>query len=377
MDEFTRAKDEFTKEVALRQQHENTIAQLRHQVTVYQQARMLSTREFNTLSKEELDRAAQLRYDLERTCKELQSFRDTLSADIANLYKQKQAGLARLVVTFLLDNHLLIQFSFSTNGSTSKGEELAKALSTEIKSLIAERDSLKAETRQLGKIRDEVINEMIMLNTQNAELTSMNNDLSRRVTEREREAAAVMAGTSFLHPAASVSSELKSSSSSPPPPAAPPMQREPSEASIIVGGQRKVTSRDSFNGTQAPKLFKVKKNAVNMLTRFNKSNRTEPSLSNDGGKGGSFYNLSNASVSSQSLSTYVEPPRRDARQGSKQSQTSVHHGSHSFQPTSFLRPVKCGVCSEKIWGLSEYRCQGKCKQEFCVRRLHKANNNSN
>lgn len=100
MDEFTRAKDEFTKEVALRQQHENTIAQLRHQVTVYQQARMLSTREFNTLSKEELDRAAQLRYDLERTCKELQSFRDTLSADIANLYKQKQAGLARLVVTF-------------------------------------------------------------------------------------------------------------------------------------------------------------------------------------------------------------------------------------------------------------------------------------
>lgn len=227
---------------------------------------------------------------------------------------------------------------------------------------MAERDSLRAETQQLSKIRDEVINEMIMLNTQNAELTSMNNDLSRRVTEREREAAAVMAGTSFLHPSASVSSEYKSSSSnsfsstSPPPLQPPPMQRESSETSII-GGQRKVTSRDSFNGTQAPKLFKVKKNAVNMLTRFNKSNRTEPSISNDGGSKTSFYNLSNASVSSQSLA-YVEPARRDARQGSKQSQTSVHHGSHSFQPTSFLRPAKCGVCGEKIWGLSEYRCQG-------------------
>ena len=223
-------------------------------------------------------------------------------------------------------------------------DEHHKALLQEIKSLWVERDSLKEESEKLTRVRDEVINEMVILNTQNAELNSMNNDLSRRVTAREREAAAVMAGTSFLNPTSSTSTELPSPGG---------MQRKSSETSMDI---QSVASRDSFNGTQAPKLFKMKKSPFNRFAASGgmKPSKTDPALSTSAESNNGPYNLSNASVSSQSLFDYS---RREVRQGSKQSQASVQ-GAHSFQPTPFLRPVKCSVCYEKMWGLSEYRCQG-------------------
>lgn len=185
---------------------------------------------------------------------------------------------------------------------------------------------------------------MVVLNTKNAELSSMNNDLSRRMTEREREAAAVMAGTSFLYPTASTSNELPTVG----------RQRKSSEASLDT---RKVAARDSFSGaTSAPKLFKMKKGA-NVFQRFGyKSNKVaDPSVAEDENQTGSPYKLANASSSSMSLATNYEPIRREREQSQG---SSVGNGTHSFQPTPFLRPVKCNVCSEKMWGLSEYRCQG-------------------
>ncbi|KAF7725555.1 hypothetical protein EC973_009510 [Apophysomyces ossiformis] len=321
LDEFSRAKEEFAKESALRQQHEYTIYELRQQITALQNAKS-SAEEHVPMAKKELDRMETARAELEKTCNQLRECRTSLAKEIEDLAKQKQAGL---VSDLELNSHL---------------ETQQKALTVEIHSLTSERDSLRCELQELNKARDDVVHEMIMLNTKNAELTSMNNELSRRVIEREREAAAVMAGTSFLYsPSTSPSTELHSPTS---------MQRKSSETSTVIP---KTASRDSFNGTVSPKMFKIKKKA-NMFGKLGKSPKTD--VYGDG-RSSSLYDLSNANGSCQSLLM----DERKERQGSKQSQDNNCTGPHSFQPTSFLRPVKCGVCNEKMWGgRSEYRCQG-------------------
>ncbi|KAG0178256.1 hypothetical protein DFQ29_003721 [Apophysomyces sp. BC1021] len=320
--EFSRAKEDFAKESAVRQQQEYTIIELRQQLAALQHAKSPVT-ETTSMAKKDIDFLSSIRVELEKTCNELKEYRAVLVQEVEELAEQKQAGLV------------------SASNSTSHLEIQQKALAAEIRSLTLERDSLQCEVREFNKVRDDVVHEMIMLNTKNAELTSMNNDLSRRVIEREREAAAVMAGTSFLYsPSPSPSTELQSSIS---------MQRKSSEASTIM---HKTASRDSFNGTQAPKMFKIKKKA-NMFGKLGKTTKADSASSIYGdSKCGSLYDLSNSNGSCQSLLI-------DDRKGSKQSQESISSGPHSFQPTSFLRPVKCGVCSEKMWGgRSEYRCQG-------------------
>lgn len=221
--------------------------------------------------------------------------------------------------------------------------------------MTAERDVVLQETRRLEKTRDEVINEMVMLNTKNAELTSLNNDLSRRVTEREREAAAVMAGTSFLgsQPAPSKSAEGLGSASSLP-------QRKSSDSHSHAGAVRRIVQRDSFNGTQAPKMFRLKRAKEDAGKMFGKFA--------GGGKGGKpeqstgIYNgLNGASTSSVNL-TSQHHARKDSRSPQRSQEStipSLAQGSHTFIQTSFLRPVKCDVCCEKMWGLNELRCQGK------------------
>ncbi|KAG1093091.1 hypothetical protein G6F42_019036 [Rhizopus arrhizus] len=214
LDEFTRAKEEFAKEVALRQQQEYTILQLKHQLHLAYQAKQLARPELAAITKEEIERVAKIRVELDKTCNELKGYRNVLCKDIESL--SKQAGLVAV----------------------------QDALACEIKSLYSDREQVRMDTKSLEAIRDDVLHEMVMLNTKNAELTEMNNDLSRRVTEREREAAAVMAGTSFLYsPSPSLSSELNS-----------PIlqQRKSSEASIHQ---------------QQPKVFKLKKKG-NMFAKL-------------------------------------------------------------------------------------------------------------
>lgn len=213
-------------------------------------------------------------------------------------------------------------------------------------------------------MRDEVLHEMVMLNTKNAELTEMNNDLSRRVTEREREAAAVMAGTSFLYsPSPSLSSELHS----------PTMQRKSSEASIVrnIAHTALLNHQQQQQQQQPPKIFKLKKKG-NMFAKLSgKSNKVDTAnvaAANALYGGGAAHNAS----STFSLSTPTNESYMDFRQknntsttstssnnnSNKQSQENTQHGSHTFLPTSFLRPIKCDACGEKMWGLSELRCQG-------------------
>lgn len=334
LEEFTRAKEEFAKEVALRQQQEYTILQLKYQLNTLYQSKQMTRSELSVITKEEVERVAKVRVELDKTCNELKGYRNMLVKDIDSLARQKQAG-------------------FESN-PTFHLQEQQNALLSEIKSLVNDRDQIRFETKSLENMRDEVLHEMVMLNTKNAELTEINNDLSRRVTEREREAAAVMAGTSFLYsPSPSLSSELYSPTN---------MQRKSSEASIVRSiAQTALLQHQQQHQQQPPKVFKLKKKG-NMFAKLSgKSNKVDSASAAT-----AIYGSGNAN-SSMSLSAGNNNDSIDYRQknntssntsSSKQSQENTQHGSHSFLPTSFLRPVKCDACGEKMWSLSELRCQG-------------------
>ncbi|KAI8098176.1 uncharacterized protein B0P05DRAFT_520801 [Gilbertella persicaria] len=335
LEEFAVAKEEFAKEVALRQKQEYNILHLKHQLHIAYQSRHMSRTELTVITREEIERVAKARVELDRTCNELKGYRNVLVQDIESLSRQKQADI---------DINPTIHL-----------QEQIKALNCEIKSLHSDKDAIREETRVLESLRDEVLHEMIMLNTKNAELTEMNNDLSRRMTERE---AGFMANNSFLNtPSPSLSSELTS----------PIVGRKSSEASIIRGqiGQPYVTATSMLyqqqqhniqQQQQQPKMFKLKKKG-NM---FSKLKGKDPAAT--------IYGNNNSNLmsgSSLSLTTPTPPANNNNDYFSTKPATSkssadltTQHGSHTFLATSFLRPVKCEACGEKMWGLSELRCQG-------------------
>lgn len=260
---------------------------------------------FAARAKEDMERLARIRVELERTCQELKEYRQLLSQGIHH------DALAILKGT----------------------------LTAEVRSLTVERDALTQETQHLSKKRDEVINEMIMLNTKNAELTNMNNDLSRRVTEREREAAAVMAGTSFVRRDSSSDSANSAMAMS-------PTGTTTAAAAAAAAAATKFVTRDSFNGTQAPKLFKIKKTNV-FGKKFKKEQQQQAS--------GPYGMINNPS----SMSLKQEHSKSPSSSG------------HSFQTiTSFLRPVRCDVCGDKVWGRSDLRCQGNQNAMFIICMYH-------
>lgn len=213
-----------------------------------------------------------------------------------------------------------------------------------------DRDSLRTETTGLTKLRDDVITDMIMLNTKIAELSEMNNSLSRRVIEREREAAAVLAGTSFLSDEMMQrkSSEISYASSN---------YQDSSASAITTTETPKVASRDSYNGILTPKMFKIKKvNVFGSNSSNNKSSASSPSPptpirkdssssispnGNNNGNGEYFNHHNHVNASTLNFMN-------------KQSQD----GSHAFLPTTFYKSVKCEGCSERMkWGVSELKCQ--------------------
>lgn len=236
-----------------------------------------------------------------------------------------------------------------------------------MKSLVSERDLLKHETKSLRKIRDEVVHEMVLLNTKNDELTTMNNDLSRRAIQQE-ESVVIPVLNRHTPPPLSPSQSTDSSNLS-----VVCRTRKLSDASSILCN---VSSRNSFIKDQTPKLFRIKKKKSTMFGLLGGSNssanlakpvKPEPSLSSSsvsiyGSSKSSIYSNNNLNSSLQSL----QPETRSIskNKGFMDSTASLqivpsHHGgtsSHSFQPMSFLRPVKCGACGDKIWGRSEYRC---------------------
>ncbi|KAI8330427.1 hypothetical protein BC941DRAFT_440463 [Chlamydoabsidia padenii] len=342
LDEFNKGKEEFSKEAGTRQQQEYTILQLRHQLAAIRQTGKTTMNDGGSslLTEKELDRLAGIKVELEKSCNELKKRRDTLATQIDDQAKGFQAGLEGSVL-----------------------EQYHLALQDHIKSLMAERDALQDETDKLNKTRDDVIHEMVVLNTKNAELSTMNNDLSRRMTEREREAAAIMAGTAFIHntPSPSPSTELFQSFSSP---TTSSMQRKSSETSSIL--MQRMTSRDSNTSnsiTGSSKKFKLKKpksNVFTKITSYGASFGNNNYNASSSPPGLAFYGAhENQSLYNFNSTSSINMLEEMKRKGSKQSYDgTTSPGSHCFTPTSFLRPVKCSACGEKIWGATEYRCQG-------------------
>ncbi|KAF1798645.1 hypothetical protein FB192DRAFT_1392542 [Mucor lusitanicus] len=340
LNEFTQLKDDFERESNIKRQQEFTIVSL-------------MKKSGGVLSRKEIDKLAYLRVELERTCKELIHYRDKIAAAIDE-----------------------------STTSSSVYSSYQKSLKSQIKSLTQERDALKSQTKDLTASRDEIIHEMVLLNTKNAELTTMNNDLSRRALEKEEATSTHLGAMPLSHSSPPLSPSQSSDTSSIAPPSAMQLQQRPRRPSNASSVMFNVSSRRSFISDQTPTLFRLKKKGSTM---FGKLGATTTSTSSKSSKldtpaapmpttstsssssifrttSRSIYNNPNYSSSLQSLSYQdshsLSKSSKKSFMDSSVSLSHAGHESHSFQPTSFLRPVKCGSCGDKIWGRSEYRCDG-------------------
>ncbi|KAI9255487.1 hypothetical protein BY458DRAFT_520154 [Sporodiniella umbellata] len=252
------------------------------------------------LSKKELEKLALYRTHLEAACMELVRYRDVLSVEI------DQAADKQTLSAYYANYQ--------------------KSLKAQAKSIAQHRDILHSETRDLKQTRDELVHDLISLNNPG------NNN------SRKQETAPLPTTLSPSH-----------SSSSTTAPA-----RKLSDAESVIC---KVSSRNSFLGDQTPTLFRIKKKGSTMFNKIAPipppKPKPEPSLSTSSttnSSSSSIYGLSSkfATGSLQNLSK---------KAGFTDSNMSLH-GNHAFMHTPFIRPVKCGVCNDKIWGRSEYRCEG-------------------
>ncbi|EPB86804.1 hypothetical protein HMPREF1544_06420 [Mucor circinelloides 1006PhL] len=315
LNEFTQLKDDFERDANIKRQQEFTIVSL-------------MKKSGGLLSRKEIDKLAYLRVELERTCKELIHYRDKIAAAI----------------------------DANTTSSTVYSS-YQKSLKSQIKSLTQERDALKSQTKNLTASRDEIIHEM-------EEATSTHLD------------AMPLSNSPPLSP--SQSSDTSCSIISP-----PTMQQRPRRPSNASSVMFNVSSRKSFISDQTPTLFRLKKKGSTMFGKLGattstststKSSKLEaptapmPTTSTSSSSSifrttsRSIYNNPNYSSSLQSLSyqdsNSLGKSSKKSFMDSSVSLSYAGHESHSFQPTSFLRPVKCGSCGDKIWGRSEYRCDG-------------------
>lgn len=145
---------------------------------------------------------------------------------------------------------------FRFRNKTAQWDRFTTAQQQHLTSLQHDTDHARLGYDRLVKARDDIITEMIMLNTKNAELSNLNNDLSRRMTEREREAMAVMAGTSFL--AGDSQSPVTTTTTNEQP---PPARRSLEHQLKNLVSPKLTAHRDSFNDVTAPpRRFRFRRN---------------------------------------------------------------------------------------------------------------------
>lgn len=326
LNEFIKVKEEYTKESNIQQVVDLVIASL-------------LKKNGGILSRKEIERVAQLRIGLERACKDLIHYRDKIGAGLDENASKQEIN------------------AYYTN--------YQKGLQTQVKSLLNERDLLQHETKTLRKTRDEVLRDMVLLNTKNTEL---NNELSKKAMEKEE---SIILNLPQRHTPPPLSPSISTDSSTL---SLVSRTRKPSDASSIMCN---VSSRNSFIKDQTPKIFSIKKKTSTMFNKLagtssssssNKTVKPEPSSSSSSIYGSStskssIYSNNNFNSSLQSL--HQESRSIAKNKGFMDSTASLQltpssqpggTSSHSFQPMSFLRPVKCGACGDKIWARSEYRC---------------------
>jgi chromosome segregation ATPase len=269
---------------------------LKSEIIFYQQACVFSTQDFVNHSKEDIEDLNQTRADLEQACYELRSERDLLVSELDRVSKDIDKAFT------------------SQKAPDLHWERLQHAYQQQLDSMQKDISNTKSNYSKLIKGRDDIISDMILLNTKNAELSQLNNDLSRKVMEREQEAKALFAGTNFL------------TSPEEAPPQTSQHRRNPSGGSVT---EAKLAQRDSFNGSAAPKMFKFRRNKSNSLKRKEDKLISVP------------YESNTKSQEPESVETNTN-----------------RGGKHHFVQTKFIMAVKCEGCSEKMRRVNELKCSG-------------------
>jgi hypothetical protein len=318
-------KDGYAAETDARREAENTIYRLKSQVSFYQQASLSKSSEQVVQStKEDIEELEECKTNLELVCHHLRMERDELVTEL-NLHSK---NIEKLLA--------------SQKPKELHWERLQQAYQQQLDSMSRDMEVARINYAKMVKTREEIISDMILLNTKNAELSQLNNDLSRRVMEREQEAKAFFSGTNFLSPpqendelkpSFSATNTIQSTGNA----AGKHHRRNLSTGSIgmtsstsvdikatmdsFAASTQKLAQRDSFNGSAAPKLFKFRRN------RSNSGKRPKVSL--------------------------------DALDQKETENTTVRKsGSHHFAQAKFIRPTKCEACGEKMWRVSELKCSG-------------------
>ncbi|KAF1798812.1 hypothetical protein V8B55DRAFT_1588774 [Mucor lusitanicus] len=337
LDEFHMVKDGYASEVQARRDAENAMIRLKSELAFYQQASIFSGHDFIHYSKEEIEELNQTRADLEQLCHDLRTERDSLVNELENHSENIEKLFA------------------SQKPQDLHWERLQHAYQQQLDSMQKDMLNAKNSYAKLIKGREDIISDMILLNTKNAELTHLNNDLSRRVMEREQEAKAVFAGMSFLTTPAEESNNSSSNTST----NTMKHRRNLSTGSIgithstsmteisngktesfISPATAKLAQRDSFNGSAAPKLFKFRRNKSGS-GKHKMTNRQNDDL------------ISVPYDSNNSNTRSLEPVSESFM---KKEPENVKAGKHHFAQQKFLRPIKCEACGEKMWRVNELKC---------------------
>ncbi|KAI7904343.1 uncharacterized protein BX663DRAFT_504733 [Cokeromyces recurvatus] len=360
LDEFNMVKEGYAHEVQARREAENQIIRLKSELLFYQQANIFNGHDFIHYSKEEIEALNQTRADLEQICYDLRSERDNLIRELETHSKNIEKLLA------------------SQKPQDLHWERIQHAYQQQLNSMQKDMTLAKESYARLVKGREEIISDMILLNTKNAELTQLNNDLSRRVIEREQEAKAVFAGTSFLtiddnseeqddtlKQLKSTQYNNKSNGTSNnkhrrnlstgsigiahPTTVLPNINNKSnqiSEPASSFSATAKLAQLDSFSGSAAPRLFKFRRNksasSRNKTTnkQVEENNKSILSIS---------YDTKSLELASESF-----PVKKDSENPTVNRTTGG--SKHHFIQTKFLRPIKCESCGEKMWRVNELKC---------------------
>ncbi|CAO3644996.1 unnamed protein product [Cunninghamella echinulata] len=303
LDEFSKVKERYSAETKARQEAEMTVNKLQNELSFYHHITIFGDVGFSQYNQDELADLHRLKLQAEKSVNDLRNQRDDIFEDI-----ERKKSLY--------------------------WEQFTQPQQQYITSLQHDIDHAKLGYGRLVKARDDIIAEMIMLNTKNAELSSMNNDLSRKVTEREREAIAVMAGTSFLPNDLINNATITTTAET--------------DNLKNVTSPKLTAHRDNFNDAVAPRLFKFRRNR---------------SKNNGSNSSGSNNNNSSAhdKKEKESIDTLIGMPydtnNKEMTEKPANIEGQLRVGNHLFNPTKYLRPTKCDVCNEKMWRSNEFKCQ--------------------
>ncbi|CAG8602241.1 1069_t:CDS:2 [Paraglomus occultum] len=338
LEEFSVAKEEFNREVELRQEAEILIHQLRTQLGVHTRRNTELTREKEALENI-IEESHALNSELEETKQNLEAMslqRELMIKEIEGLAHEKQArsyphefkptdlpsSLAKHISTHL--------------------DEVKQGYIIDIRRLQNERDRLKKETEQLCRDRDQLVEEAKTLNAKNRDLAELNNELTRQIDGHQRRDK-INAFNLFRSksPVGSLPSDNGASNS------AHGRSRSPLPYTVDNISESNNTATRVGRGEWSKRFGWKKASVFNILRPV----ATTPIITAP---------IPVASTDTKMQTTdnlSARNPDSSANGGHKRSESeSSNDKSHKWHQVSFFRPVKCECCQEKIWGLTEARC---------------------